>query len=370
MSWSSRARGVIVACLLMIQPPAVHLLAAQSPVVRFDQAKGVFLLEGWPALSQQKPEQLADMFTVSIDKPDVPPLLGRHSVVNGALVFTPQFGIQDGVRYKAVARIPGMAPISIVADVPKRVIQPSTVVANVFPSVSTLPENQLKFYIHFSASMSQGDAFDHVQLLNEAGVPIPDPPFLPRGGELWDRDFKRFTLFFDPGRVKRDLGPSLAMGPALQEGKRYTLVIDRGWVDANGVPMKEDFRKTFSVGPPDRKALDLATWKIIAPKSGSMEPVAVEFSEPMDHAITLRELDVLDASGKAIEGAVALDRDETRWRLTPSTPWKKGAYTLQVGEVTADLAGNMVSKPFEVDLFEKVDERIQRQTHDIPFKIE
>ena len=28
------------------------------------------------------------------------------------LVFTPQYPIQDGLRYRAVARIPGMAPIA------------------------------------------------------------------------------------------------------------------------------------------------------------------------------------------------------------------------------------------------------------------
>jgi hypothetical protein len=134
--------------------------------------------------------------------------------------------------------------------------------------------------------------------------------------------------------------------------------------------MKETFRKTFSVVPPDRKPLDLETWKITKPKAGTTEPVIVEFPEPMDHAIVLRELDVLESSGTAIQGAVAVDRGETRWQITPAAPWKKGSYNLRVGAVTADLAGNMIGRPFEVDLFEKIDERILRQTHDIPFKVE
>jgi hypothetical protein len=90
----------------------------------------------------------------------------------------------------------------------------------------------------------------------------------------------------------------------------------------------------------------------------------------MDHALVLRELEVLDSTGKAIDGAVALDRNETRWKLTPAAPWTKGAYTLQVGTVTADLAGNMVGRTFEVDLFEKVDERLTRQTSDLKFTID
>jgi hypothetical protein len=233
-----------------------------------------------------------------------------------------------------------------------------------------LPENQLKFYIHFSASMNQGDAFDHIALLDEKGTRIEDPPFLIRGGELWDREFLRFTLFFDPGRVKRDLGPSRELGPAIVEGKSYALVIDRKWSDAEGNPLKEEFRKNFKVGPADRKPLDLDTWNIAKPKSGTAEPIVVDFPEPMDHAILLRELDVFDSAGMLIDGAVALERDETRWKLTPAAPWKKGAYILRVGTSTADLAGNMVGRTFEVDLFDKIDERITRQTLDLQFKID
>ena len=43
----------------------------------------------------------------------------------------------------------------------------------------------------------------------------------------------RFTLLFDPGRIKRGLKPAQRrVGPVLEEGKSYTLVIDRGWTDA------------------------------------------------------------------------------------------------------------------------------------------
>jgi hypothetical protein len=179
MSLRLQACSLLVAGLLLVQ-----CSGAQSPVVRFDQAKGVFLLEGWSGLSQVKPAELADVLVVSVDAPDIPPLLGRHTVENGALVFTPQYKVQEGMRYKAVARIPGMDPISTIADLPKRVIEPSTVVAAVYPSTDVLPENQLKFYIHFSASMSQGDAFTHMTLMDDTGTPIKDQPFLARSGEL------------------------------------------------------------------------------------------------------------------------------------------------------------------------------------------
>ena len=59
--------------------------------------------------------------------------------------------------------------------------------------------------------------------------------FLP-GEELWDPNFQRLTMTFDPGRIKRGLTSNETMGPPIAEGKRYTLVIDRDWPDARGVP--------------------------------------------------------------------------------------------------------------------------------------
>ncbi len=59
-------------------------------------------------------------------------------------------------------------------------------------------------------------------------------------------------MTFDPGRIKRGLTSNEAMGPPIVEGKRYTLVIDRDWSDAQGVPMLEGFRKTFPGGPAER----------------------------------------------------------------------------------------------------------------------
>ena len=34
----------------------------------------------------------------------------------------------------------------------------------IYPSMNVLPENQLKFYIHFSSAMARGFAYDHISL--------------------------------------------------------------------------------------------------------------------------------------------------------------------------------------------------------------
>ena len=73
-----------------------------------------------------------------------------------------------------------------------------TRIDQVFASAGVLPENLLKFYIHFSAPMSRGEAYKHIRLLAPTGKPVADP-FLELDEELWSRDQRRFTLLFDPG---------------------------------------------------------------------------------------------------------------------------------------------------------------------------
>src|SRR5262249_5583071 len=155
---------------------------------------------------------------------------------------------------------------------------------HVYPTRDRLPENQLKFYLHFSAPMSRGEAYDRVRLLDDKGK-LVEKPFLELAEELWDDSGTRFTLFFDPGRIKRGLKPREIYGPALEEGKSYTFVVDRGWPDAEGNPLKAEFRKSFRVGPPDDTQPDVANWKLTPPSPGTDAPLTVTFPEPLDHAM-------------------------------------------------------------------------------------
>src|SRR5581483_5374373 len=109
--------------------------------------------------------------------------------------------------------------------------------------------------------------------------------FLELGEELWDPKGVRFTLLIDPGRIKRGLKPREEIGPVLEDGKSYTLVIDKGWPDARGNPLKADFRKSFRASPPIEKAIDPAAWKIAAPPAGGSAALEVTFPRPLDHAM-------------------------------------------------------------------------------------
>jgi hypothetical protein len=218
-----------------------------------------------------------------------------------------------------------------------------------FPSSDVLPENQLKFYIQFSAPMRRGDSYRHIQLLDSAGAPV-DAPFLELAEELWDESGRRLTLLLDPGRVKQDLKPHKEVGRALAEGRKYTLAVSSEWRDANGEKLGRDFRKDFTVTKADVRQPDPKRWRLFVPAGGSREPLVVKFDEPLDHALLQHVIEAVDSMGKSVDGRISVNEKETRWSFQPTAPWVAGAYQLLVAATLEDLAGNSIARPFEVHL--------------------
>jgi hypothetical protein len=175
-------------------------------------------------------------------------------------------------------------------------------------------------------------------------------------------------MTFDPGRIKRDLVSNRALGPPIAEGRRYTILIDREWRDANGVAMAEPFRKVFRGGPAIRQAPDPKTWTIAAPAAASRARLVVSFGRPMNYALLQRMLKVTNARGD-VAGAVDIVRDESEWRFTPAQPWTAGRYTLVIDTSLEDLAGNKIGQPFDIDVFDTVTETITASTTTRPFDI-
>jgi hypothetical protein len=98
--------------------------------------------------------------------------------------------------------------------------------------------------------------------------------------------------------------------------------------------------------------------------------LTLTFPEPLDHAILQRELDVVTSAGNVIHGDIAVGAGEKSWIFTPDQAWKKGDYKIRVGTTVADLAGNRIDRPFEVDVFERVDQNLDRTTRSLEFKID
>jgi hypothetical protein len=320
---------------------------------------GAFRVENW----QPRPEPdggWSSLFRVYAGEGDVPPVAGAYSVENGSLIFRPRYPLAAGMRVRAVFDSRETA-----FELPKAAPPPSTTrVLQVYPTVSVLPENQLKLYVAFNAPMQTGEAWTRIHLLDDSGKRV-ELPFLEIDQELWNPDRTRLTVLFDPGRIKRGVLPLVEVGPSIVAGKSYTLAIDREWLDGRGAPLAEGFRKEFRVGPSDRTPINTAKWRIAAPKAGTRDPLVLTFPEPLDYAMLQHAIEV-----RGVPGKVEVARNEQEWRFTPEQPWKTGEHHLTVHTALEDLAGNKVGRAFDVDVFEKVTRTVERETVSLPFRLQ
>jgi hypothetical protein len=322
---------------------------------------------------------------------DLPPLLGSYTATREGVRFEPRFRLEPGLRFRAEFDPVQMHAVAqkhlllcgcsradweikfttkVTAEFSPQRQRPSSraTVVEVFPTASVLPENLLRFYIHFSAPMSRGEAYARIHLFDSKGRAVSDP-FLELGEELWSNDGTRFTLLFDPGRIKRGLKPREEVGPVLETGKAYTLVIDRDWIDANGDPLQSGFGKSFRAGPADDTSPDPRNWSIKPPGADTTTALEVRFPEALDRALLDRLISVIDAEGRRVVGTITIQGGETIWMFTPHDPWRAGNYRLSVLSDLEDVAGNSVARPFEVDTTGPITARAANDSVTLSFRI-
>jgi hypothetical protein len=256
-----------------------------------------------------------------------------------------------------------LSAFSVAADTPR--------LNAIYPSGDTVPANHLKFYLHFSVPMREGVFLEHCRLLDSAGQPVLEPF---RETELWSEDHRRLTLWLHPGRQKTGVNLNEEFGPVLQPNQSYTLVISGAWPTADGAPLGQETRKAFRTTPRLTTQVDpfsdqpascctqssrtslltafkpVTRWQIRPPASGTLAPLEVHFPYPLDHALLLRCLRVVDDSGAPVAGYVATADHERTWRFTPNTAWQQASYKVLVHSILEDLAGNSLARPFEVDI--------------------
>jgi len=323
-----------------------------------------YAAEDWPALLR-----------VSVsDSAESPAVLGAYRTTPGGLRFTPAFPFDPGrtyhVRFDA-SRLPGAPPgtPALIGEVALPAVDgdPSTVVTRIHPSGPVVPENLLRIYVEFSAPMGRRSGIGHVQLLDDRGA-VVEAPFLPLEYEFWSPDRRRFTVFFDPGRVKDGILPNREMGRALEAGRSYTLVVSREWRDERGLPLRAEHRHTFTAGPAMTRALDPDDWTIAAPPAGGRDPLVVTFRHPLDHGLLMRALGVR-AGGRALPGAARVEAGETRWTFTPDEPWRAGRHEILALPILEDPAGNQIGRAFEIENADTVDAGPEAETTLVPFTI-
>ena len=333
------------------------------------------------SLEKLTAEQWVAAFSIhteaSANDPAAPAVVGSYRVRDGRVEFTPRFPFVPGMSYRArFAPRSATTPVVWPFSIPEIEEAGTTRVTDIFPSAATWPMNQLKMYVHFSAPMRAGRAFDHIRLIDESSGAEVDQPFVTVQEELWDQARQTLTILYDPGRIKRGLVPNQEAGLPLQTGRSYRLVIDGDWPDADGRRLEDAYERRFSIGDIDRVSPHPGTWQLTRPAAGTRDALVLDFGEALDHGL-LHSLigvrrapmgadprDAADAESRPttwttttatssddeLAGGVETVRNESAWRFVPDAAWPPGRYEIVVPTILEDLAGNNLKNLFDVDL--------------------
>lgn len=222
-------------------------------------------------------------------------------------------------------------------------------VKNIYPSKPQVPVNILKWYIHFSKPVNASNIYDYISILNSKGEIIPRAT-LPLESALLSEDKKLLTIWIEPGRQKRDLGPNKILGSVFEKGNHYSLVVSGKLSDQNGVNMSSDWTHEFETTEADRISPDLKKWKMELPLKDTSIPFAIHFFEILDFGSTSAAFEILDKNGNLVEGSWEMQDGESKIIFSPQKKWTAGQYKIQMATNLEDLAGNNLLRLFDGEI--------------------
>lgn len=272
-------------------------------------------------------------------------IIGNYTRVGGEISFTPVIPFSRGMEYELFYRDKIIGKIKI----PMANVSEAAVVAAVYPSADTVPENLLKIYLQFSAPMREGEALKHIALVDSEGDTVSGV-FLDLQPELWNEERTVLTVWLDPGRIKRDLIPNRQMGNPLQKGKQYSVVVSNKWKDVQGLALQQEYRKKFYVGDRDSRSPQTETWVMSLPHIATKEPLKVHMNEPLDYFLLQETISIADEKENIVAGNIKIYENESGFEFIPDQPWKAGRYKLQVAFYLEDLAGNNLQRLYDREI--------------------
>lgn len=334
--------------LLLVSLLNVAALADEGGLIIPSQANDPVELTPIESYFERSSTEYSDLFQVFVGNAEdccanKAPIVGRYESDNKSVKFIPRFDFVEGQDY--VVRV--MQQDEKNSDFIKLTrfnIQSDSAlikaeVTSIYPSGDSLPENVLRFYIHFSTPMKPHVAFNYIKLVDAFGN-IDDAAFMKFKQELWSEDRKRLTVLMDPGRIKRMVSTNLRLGPALHEGKRYQLVVDSGWPTANGNERLAGFSKSFYVSKALRELPNVEHWRISIPAIHTKGMLKIELDSPFDHQLLHTNIKVFSVDGEKILGKVVVGKHETEWAFHPNQAWLDKQVFLVIDSELEDVAGN------------------------------
>ncbi|MDA7425688.1 hypothetical protein [Thalassococcus lentus] len=330
----NRWRGLSLAGLLALAPAAA--LTQEGGFTAPDQTDGPVSIS-MNAMGSLTPQAGLRVFVGPASEccEGRSPVSGRYLVVEDTVSFVPAFPFVQGQVYSALIRGESIREFVVGGES----VSAAPEVVAVYPSGTTIPENTLRFYVDFAHPMQPHRAEEFISL--ERGDGRPDrAAFMSFKQELWNHDRTRLTLLMDPGRIKRGVATNLELGPALESGQSYTLVVGAGWPSANGQGVTSEYRAPFDVGEPIRSLPDTKKWTVSAPRMATRQPLELRFDRPFDQVQLGHTIIVHDAAGRRIQGTINTLESETVWRFVPQAAWSDPEIQVVVDASLEDVAGN------------------------------
>lgn len=271
-------------------------------------------------------------------------MLGDFGFDEGYIQFSPIVPFTRGRKYEVLYKDQVVGTFSISqADV-----KPPKLLA-IYPTQDTIPENLLKIYLEFSASMVEGHSLSYITLIRNKRDTMKGT-FLDLSPELWNTEGTVFTLWLDPGRIKRDLIPNKELGAPLVADANYMLVVSGHWKSKDGFELGSDYIKNFTTTFRDERSPNPDNWDVMAPKAGSIEPLVINLYESLDYSLLNEVMRIFRPDRSIMLGGFYMGEEERTISFKPAQPWIKGAYEIWIEPRLEDLAGNNLNRPFDRDL--------------------
>ena len=218
-------------------------------------------------------------------------------------------------------------------------------VIDIYPADREVPANILKWYVRFSRPVNPVKIYDHIHFLDEEGAAI-DRSILNLKAPLLSDDGTLLTIWIEPGRQKRLLGPNHHLGSVFDPYKSYILHIDGDIKDMEGIDMGREVRHTFITTDTDRVKPSIEDWRASDIVAHTSEPLEIVLPEPIDYGSLIDAFGVYN-QGRRVAGTLDYDSEAAMISFRPDSKWNAGSYTIRIEHQLEDLAGNNLRHLFD-----------------------
>jgi len=230
-------------------------------------------------------------------------------------------------------------------------------IVNIYPSVKEVPANILKWYIRFSRPVNPVKIYEHIQFLNEDGAAI-DRSILNLKAPLLSDDGTLLTIWIEPGRQKRLLGPNRHLGSVFDPYATYILQIDGAIKDMEGSNMVNPVSHRFVTTDADREQPSIDAWSVGSLQAHTLNPLTIAITEQVDYG-SLIDAFGLYYQGHRVAGTLEYDSHGNTILFQPEENWQAGDYTISLEQQLEDLAGNNLMHLFDRPITEESQETTQ-----------